>query len=125
MSLLWSSVSDDGGRAAEETPGYEEEMTLAVLLIVGAAVIGPIDAQIHDDPTDKFTVCPYERGRTEVRRCRSIPGIAETVAELCARAMKEIGAEYNNALGWFLSPETTSVVATPVRCIPVPEGYRR
>jgi len=51
--------------------------------------------------------------------------IAITVAELCARAMKEIGADdlliAGKHGGWYGQLDDH----TPVRCVPVPEGYRR
>lgn len=117
--------------------------TLAVLLIIGSAVIGPIEAQFND------TLKPGEscvRG-PGVNTC---PGRSESLPELCERALKEIGASRisaplsNDNRGWLWRPtEAPSWPSNPkpgqkmkmveseagtfdlVRCIPVPTVYKR
>lgn len=92
-------------------------MTPAVLLIVGAAVIGPIEGRscqsLMEFGAEQFTrPCP-----------------PETMPELCARAMKEIGvpeiAFYPDGRTGGVLPGATYEQDTVVRCIPAPEGYRR
>ena len=96
---------------------------ISVLLIVGAAVIGPIDARYD------FSKCVPLSGiyRESIGVCR------ESYAKTCERALKQIGAwqiapsEYlqwdadkNYPPGtWWLDQKA------PVRCIPTPAGYRR
>jgi hypothetical protein len=94
---------------------------IAVLLIIGSAVVGPIQGQ------DCWTAPGYqsdERGRLHqgVRVCE---GPMLTLAEVCERAMKEIGAhEAFKALpsrmeNWALDD------GQRVTCIPAPSGLKR
>lgn len=82
---------------------------IEVLLIVGATVIGPIQGA-H--------ICQLNP-----------PGICkdEPVAEVCARAMKGIGANENGYIEVWLwrALNKSKGPYGPVRCIPVSKGYRK
>ena len=99
---------------------------ISVLLIVGAAVIGPIEART----TGLTNECAGLKDRPpSIVACLKY----ETLPELCARAMKEIGAialtfphEKGTRTEWLLF----DVNAIPpdsfrVYCIPAPSGYRK
>ena len=122
---------------------------ISVLLIIGAAVIGPIDARLLAPKTDLRAECFSIHGRSADGRvhssnsekswsvsdyCYNIYGYkAETLPELCERALKQIGAwqippsEYprwdadkNYPPGtWWLDQKAQ------VRCIPTPSGHRK
>ena len=125
----------------------------AVLLIIGSAVVGPIDAQdisfynngFCDDKTcaistDAANACAQfsepgirEGSATDWQTCISKEmATYETTAETCARAMKEIGAvatafRYQGVARkkWVL-PYFLSRTPdyTRVRCIPAPSGMK-
>lgn len=123
--------------------------TLSVLLIVGAAVLGPIEAQ----PTVDVFKLPggyratgiegTSRGRhyeARVSNCKATnpdkntaqcmsfvdagrDGILmETLPQLCERAMREIGAINFFKGRWWV---TTPGESVEVRCVPTPAGYRK
>ena len=118
-------------------------MKTAVLMIIGATVIGPIEGKWVDDET--YRQC-YDRQSAEIREkldvgywigpgfpCDPLRGHVETIPELCARTMREVGSTYP---GWSGQPPSIGAfvgfIGVPpytdtsmVRCIPVPEGYRR
>ena len=107
---------------------------ISVLLIIGAAVIGPIEAQPVNQPCGGHYLLPGAPPNPP-------PCQRETLPELCARAKREIGLVYNgpetsfavgtvNYIGWwirnppqFLGPEIP-VGKSPAICIPTPSGYR-
>ena len=109
----------------------------AVLLLIGAAVIGPIEAQGVDvenppPPSEWVRDCLARNplhtrfgceinspgGKTPSRRL-------ETTAELCERAMREVGAAKDIRNRWWLQHDPLDVNVYEVRCIPVPAGYRK
>lgn len=96
--------------------------TLAVLLIIGSAVVGPIEAQ-------KTNTVDCHNGAVKV--CENL---FESLPELCERAMTEIGATKDVRGHWWLfetigtakpRPNDYNTGYTEVRCIPVPTGYKR
>lgn len=134
--------------------------SIAVLLIIGSAAVGPIEAQttgrdiyVGGAPPDVVARRPndYKLGRPACLHAGESIGTGkfdegpchpESLPELCERAMREIGIDTKMqsgfvSYGWreqngkFLyafgawSPSKSSGDDWPVRCIPVPEGYRR
>lgn len=120
--------------------------TLAVLLIIGSAVVGPIEAQRVDregiDRTAVREQCYRTHGsspaifapdgqRYDVATyCDTVAGTRlESLPELCERAMKEIGAQTMQAKMHQAIPMPAGTGIMPdgarVRCIPVPAGYKR
>ena len=113
--------------------------TTAVLLIIGAAVVGPIEAQPngYDPLTEgraayckerywdkKALVFPSVDGDCLSRRSK-MPNY-ETLPELCARAMREIGAGTDNGMNWFLhGVRDESKNLKQILCIPAPTGLKR
>lgn len=120
--------------------------SIAVLLIIGSAVIGPIEGKqigttFYKDPhAAELLGCALPGKSID----DLVPGEChrESLPELCERAMREIGIDTKMqsgfvSYGWreqngkFLyafgawSPSKSSGDDWPVRCIPVPEGYRR
>ena len=90
---------------------------ISVLLIIGAAVVGPVESQ-KSDP--RVLNCG-----TVVSSCQY-----ESLSQLCERAMREIGAVRlvieGDDKGWWLSPRPGEYGASEsVRCIPTPTGYRK
>ena len=87
---------------------------ISVLLIIGAATIGPIEAQPRVS-TERY----------------------ETLPELCERALKQTSSQVVGA--WQIAPPEYLQYAdkiyppgtwwldqkAPVRCIPTPSGYRK
>ena len=115
-------------------------MKTAVLLLIGAAVIGPIEGKylpMNDAQRDGFNECmrgALSTTASSLQGCESMNARLESLPELCARAMKESGArQWPHDEGtwgrlrpgdWFVGDPMNNR-AQPVRCIPVPEGYRR
>ena len=123
---------------------------ISVLLIIGAAVVGPIEARQTgwvDNPNSHRSYCdewktapagplPHygERGTKEPfygayhRDCAKVRGY-ESLPQLCERAMREVGAKtINGNEGWWgeiLPVKVQEVTPASVRCIQVPRGYRR
>ncbi len=119
--------------------------TLSVLLIIGSAVLGPVEAQhVPPDGVTRESRSPTGWSRT-VTHSQSALGShvgsytaeeprRETLPELCERAMREVGATAppmgtawrNDENG---HPKLISAWAhlgeTEVRCIPTPRGYKR
>lgn len=116
--------------------------TLAVLLIIGSAVVGPIEAQntrMLNFPI--YSNCIYESNvrstspayDTTVAQCSLLawgnPDEAnkrtlaplETLPQLCERAMREVGALriFSDSKGGIMWAGIT------IRCLQVPQGYRR
>ena len=92
----------------------------AVLLIIAGAMIGPI---VPQHPLSLNAACGEAEGRDAWRKCLSkYRRTYETTAETCARAMKEIGAEY---IKFPDAPGTWVVGKNEVLCIPAPTGLRR
>lgn len=107
----------------------------AVLLIIGAAVIGPIQSKVMPvRENTPYTTCGFLYGQMTVDerldQCKPLPLKYETIAETCERAMQEIGATKewpypNNPRqpkpptkgAWYLKD-------TRVFCIPAPSGLR-
>lgn len=90
---------------------------LSVLLIVGSAVVGPIEAQ----PTGR---CVANAEYPLLSRCER-----ETLPELCERAMREVGNTmpligyvngHSETRGYFGAVGKESAL-----CLPTPKGYRR
>ena len=111
---------------------------ISVLLIVGAAVIGPVEAR-NNGLTDE---CMSMKERPpSITQCLRY----ETLPELCERAMKEIGiVQFYAGSGQFSSqpwiypdgsrfssgaPVTRLgdrfISGHAVSCIPTPSGYRK
>lgn len=111
---------------------------LAVLLIIGSAVVGPIEAQ---PITDQVKMAVYDacikrlgpsgdvaENNRRSYRCSDEaekPVHYESLPELCERAMREAGG-----VPWPGDAEGKVYVlsgrqGTLVRCIPVPTGYKR
>lgn len=111
--------------------------TLTVLLIIGSAVVGPIEAQPVPDRG-----CVGKAGPGACLTAR------ESLPELCERAMREtlgvkqfikpgegyaeMGSDNTVRRMGFLGPNEhggyyppDNKVADLVRCIPVPAGYKR
>lgn len=102
---------------------------LSVLLIIGAATIGPIEAQ-RVEQLQGPTTCSYTAAGNYL--CIT-PGpiiTYETLPQLCERAMREIGAEKQTYKAGR-DQEELHVVENwwrgfdIVRCIPTPTGYRK
>ncbi len=108
---------------------------LSVLLIIGAAVVGPIEAQPKPDAYQNYVVGCAMRN-TEFKQAVPCAEVAmayaerESLPELCERAMREVGAERKPLVNpeWTYPRETVAmwrIDGLPVRCIPTPQGYRR
>lgn len=115
---------------------------IAVLLIIGSAVVGPIEAQRVDrqdvDRTVARDQCYKTHGgspavfapdgqRYDVATyCDTIAGTRlESLAELCERAMREIGGvEWPGDASGNVYVLARSQ-GTLIHCIPVPAGYKR
>lgn len=103
---------------------------LSVLLIIGAAVVGPVHGQLVVGDRAQCHACwDNQKGaagcETECAVFRD-----ETLPELCERAMREVGAERKPLVNpeWTYPRETVAmwrIDGLPVRCIPTPQGYRR
>ena len=118
---------------------------ISVLLIIGAAVVGPIDGKPAQygpgDPRCKDVMrepTKYPAGAHVACAggfTAKVVKEAETLPQLCERAMWEIGAIpvmgatchgecgdrlFSTVLYWSLDTGETSV-----RCIPTPTGYRK
>ena len=104
----------------------------AVLLIIGAAVVGPVERQLI--PLDGGIDIPKVINDNILHRPR------ETTAETCARAMNEVGVEKLSAwkdqsqdpLGWprvgyipGYAAKEMSFHGWRVLCIPAPSGLQR
>ena len=108
---------------------------ISVLLIIGAAVVGPIDGysrgrQLMREPDQCLA---EERAKhpgppdLSFLAC-SDPRPAETIAPLCERVMREVGAAYQlpgAATGYMVGTDGRYASGVEVRCVPVPAGYRR
>jgi hypothetical protein len=112
---------------------------ISVLLIIGSAVVGPIDGKIEWFPPETAgvtTICvvPDHAGKLPKG---GIPCVArrETLPQLCERAMRETGLGEGRILigqerrvtqqtARYDSHTTIDQFAF-VRCIPTPEGYRK
>ena len=93
---------------------------IAVLLIIGSAVVGPIEASsVKECPGPWRT---NSMGQ-QFKNCAAVELITiprETLPELCERAMREIGSlPLNDGTG------RRAIGPDLVRCLPVPEGYKR
>ncbi len=116
---------------------------LSVLLIIGSAVVGPIEAQPFDtrpgyldctkSESAKFGGYVTEQINTGCRNLAEARAHTESLPELCERAMKEAGARRYRLIGqtpganfpaddWVMNPGPDEV---KVRCIPTPTGYKR
>lgn len=104
----------------------------SVLLIIGSAVVGPIENSWVED-----SAAPYRVGipRPDLGKNSHMGGHyrLESTAETCARAMKEIGAVYvppysgrtvEQKEGWFIGGKKVDG-ANAVLCIPAPSGLRK
>ena len=104
---------------------------VSVLLIIGAAVVGPIDGSARPDgmPPPGYVSCGLSVNCLPAKE-------AETIERLCERAMKEIGVgDFNGSRtgGWFgkdgwRPSNDVAGLRWPephVRCVPTPAGYRR
>lgn len=86
--------------------------SISVILLIGAAVVGPIEAQM--------TQTSYFPMRFQ----------QETFSQLCERAMREIGA-IDWADGAKILPRRPTVSGTSLEgspevfCIPTPKGYAK
>lgn len=117
--------------------------TLAILLIIGSAVVGPIEAQRVTDwdslimsshnQSDLDASCErMNSDRQAANACKKMVVMRlETLPELCERAMREIGgvSDTRNAVpntALLYTPNGPHQMTTEVvRCIPVPTGYRK
>ncbi len=117
----------------------------AVLLIIGAVVIGPIDDQCAETKLPNGWKCDLEWPRSYENKIgcqwngvtgdkQDIQNYAaycvrrETIAETCARAMREIGAtERSPDSGRPWEPNLDGFILGDQRvlCIPAPTGLRR
>lgn len=122
---------------------------ISVLLIIGAAVIGPIEAKFLPVPANnELSKCMKLAGKSDttdaprmksewearLRYCRIEVGEkSESLSELCARAMREIGAvavtfphEKGKRTEWILfDANAIPPDRLRVHCIPTPSGYRK
>lgn len=116
---------------------------LSVLLIIGSAVLGPIEAQTVTDwdspimsernQTDLDAACVRMNQDTQAAEaCKKMVVVrTESISELCDRAMREIGANLfiqglpddATAPRWYAMGRQSN--GERVRCIPVPTGYKR
>lgn len=94
--------------------------TLSVLLLIGSAVTGPVEAQLLAGPD-----LPPIRCTPTANGTPNCTGPRESLDQLCERAMREIGAINNGR--WYMPPQTRDEQLAPlfVRCIPTPKGYRK
>ena len=110
--------------------------TISVLLIIGAAVVGPIEAQPGrvymevPNSADHHRCYPGnddERCKLSVLQGQPIQHEPdETVAQLCERAMREIGAiKGPHQSGMSVSQGPYVANGLHVSCIPTPTGYRK
>jgi len=91
----------------------------AVLLIIGSAVVGPIEVR----QVPLFDIL----SGTEITNCTDVKTkkqctTAEPIAETCTRAMKEIGAKEpgpKSPTGW------ATLDGVRIQCIPAPSGLTR
>ena len=92
---------------------------ISVLLLIGSAVVGPIEAQLN--PLHPEITCTL----TNPMKC-SDP-ISESLPELCERAMREVGAEHvpERHDKYVAIIEHWALGQELVRCIRVPTGYKR
>lgn len=96
---------------------------ISVLLIIGAAVVGPIEAQ-WDIPKNAAPNCVGSEAWKDKEPGRFvICGGLETIPQLCERAMREIGAELFR--GTPAAALEQHLAGMSVRCIPTPQGYRK
>jgi hypothetical protein len=122
---------------------------ISVLLIIGAAVVGPVEAQdttiTNPMPPGMFAPACGEDGTYilpgGLRGARCHVPVYETLDQLCTRAMREIGATRQYSImapgkpGEMLRSDGPMAYAAanldskddsiPVRCIPTPTGYRK
>ena len=125
---------------------------ISVLLIIGAAVVGPVEGQVvfepgaeqaqqacYNDYTSKTPIAEIQGLGPNQRLVSSwrdacpaskFPRAPESLSQLCARAMREIGAARlvieGDDKGWWLSPGPGEYGSSEsVRCIPTPAGYRK
>ncbi len=111
----------------------------AVLLIIGSAVVGPIGGQ-RITPLSQIAVeqaclrdlVSHPEKGAYGPTCMGPPGILETTAETCARAMKEIGASpsvttEDGPHAWEIRKinRKGKPFMVSVLCIPAPTGLRR
>lgn len=105
---------------------------ISVLLVIGAAVVGPIEAQ----PTCvRWQTAPHGGSGTFEAPCISTQGL-ESLPQLCERLLapfhieKRYIATYPDGVmqGSFvdgLKYDGSDQHLTSVRCIPTPKGYRK
>lgn len=126
---------------------------VAILLIIGSAVVGPIEAQqiatqeqvaesvrlFNESLTTSPIIGDVTAGDGRRRAFDVKVGIrTESLPELCERAMREIGAQPSSiaqeidgdlkpigALGHFMYPYKKVTEPYHIRGIPVPTGYKR
>ncbi len=90
----------------------------AVLLIIGAVILGPIDGRgLVPLPDRKCTDGAVHMEPPCYRM--------ETTAETCVRAMKEMGARRTNFRVIDDPDADWAIKGQPVLCIPAPTGLRR
>ena len=104
---------------------------ISVLLIIGAAVVGPVEAQPRPATNDEVARCltwlPFrEQGAEAVPACRAVVewSARESLSQLCERAMRGVGVTQligPVGEGGFIG----HVAGETVRCIPTPAGYRK
>ena len=112
--------------------------SISVLLLVGSAVVGPIDGygpwrQVDETCVQK-DITAGKPDNSFTRLACSNPMPAETIAQLCEWAMREIGA-HKVLDGYTMSGPNGEMFTAPaplwrvgnldVHCIQVPAGYRR
>lgn len=106
--------------------------TLAVLLIVGSAVVGPIENHVTRSYCAAVGYCSNDPLQTYIINDYS----EETLPQLCERAMREVGARDGEM--WVSKHRPIVIGRTTngtieydpqervtVRCVPVPQGYKR
>ena len=128
--------------------------SLSILLIVGSAVIGPIEAT-HISNIDTAHACVIAHGLTPgtpmvaaPKECPKLQSRFETFPELCKRVMQEIGIEQLYAgvtadgkfyVGPWTFPDGSKfatgervtkfgdkyIAGHVAQCIPTPRGYKK
>lgn len=116
---------------------------ISVLLLIGAAVVGPIASQpigdaycFYGSETKMVVPLGYFNAEPELREvCKDGPGEVlrqpmETFLQLCDRAMREIGV-IDLADGAKILPRRPTVAGTSLEgspevfCVRVPAGYKK
>ena len=102
---------------------------ISVLLIIGAAVVGPSDAKVLNDrvpPGQHLCIDQTNNpGLTVLPSVTCLPAVYESLLQLCERAMREIGAFPTDPRHPYDFSLLNGGMISPVRCIPTPSGYWR